>query len=204
MQKDMLGQVVQKLVKLSEDLLGIVFDLLEKLLGPDTMMWTMALKRFLRKENPWLVGIMQAVPFDPMKFLGQSWSIKLDQDEESLALTEVDLSKVRLETGLEAKETCITGEEKLKREKKLKLIRLDARFFLSLWNDQKKIPEAWKEKTNGNTTYIFFTGTPLRGPDGDRYILSLYWHDNCWGWACYWLEDYFNDSNPSAVLVSSK
>ncbi len=165
MKKDMLGQVVQKLVKLSDDLLGIVFDLLEKLLGPNTMMWTSALKRFLRKENPWPKEIVQAVPFDPVKFLGEGWSIEPDQDEESLALTEVDLSKVSLETGLKAK---ITGEEKLKREKKRKVIRLDARFFMALWNDKTKIPEAWKEKTNGNTTYICFTGTPLRNLNDGR------------------------------------
>lgn len=183
MEKDMLGQGVRKLVKLSEDLLGIVFDLLEKLLGPYTMMWTSALKRFLRKENPWPKEIIQAAPFDPVKFLSEGWSIEPDQDEQSLALTEVDLSKVRLETSLKAKETSIIGEEKIKREKKHKFIRLDARFFMALWNDQKKIPEAWKEKTNGNTTYICFTGTPLRDPYGNRYVLYLCWFGGQWSGA---------------------
>lgn len=203
MKKDMLGQVVQKLVKLSDDLLGIIYDLLEKLLGADTQMWISALKLFLRKENPWPKGIIQAVPFDPVKFLGDGWAIEPDLDVQSLALTEVNLSKVRLETSLKTKKTFITGEEKIKREKKRKFIRLDARFFMALLIDQTKIPEVWKEKTNGHTTYICFTGTPLRNPDGNRFVLYLYWSGGQWNWDCSWLDFEFGDSGPSAVLASS-
>lgn len=50
MSKDMLGTVVRKLVTLPAASLGIVCDLLEKLADQE---WTEALKRFLRKENPW-------------------------------------------------------------------------------------------------------------------------------------------------------
>jgi len=50
MSKDMLGIAVRKLVTLPEGVLGTVCDLLEKLSDPD---WILALKRFLRKENPW-------------------------------------------------------------------------------------------------------------------------------------------------------
>lgn len=52
MAKDMLGTVVQKLVTLPDFMLGIVYDLLEKLADQE---WHDALKKFLRKENPWVV-----------------------------------------------------------------------------------------------------------------------------------------------------
>ena len=50
MYHDMLGQIVQKLVAVREDALGAIYDLLEKLSDPE---WITALKKFLRKENPW-------------------------------------------------------------------------------------------------------------------------------------------------------
>ncbi len=50
MAKDMLGIAVRKLVTLPTTTLGIVYDLLEKLADP---VWVNALKKFLRKENPW-------------------------------------------------------------------------------------------------------------------------------------------------------
>jgi len=50
MLKDMLGVATRKLVTLPDSVLGIVCDLLEKLADPE---WVEALKRFLRKENPW-------------------------------------------------------------------------------------------------------------------------------------------------------
>ena len=50
MSRDMLGIVVRKLVTLESSTLGVVCDLLEKLSDP---MWIKALKKFLRKENPW-------------------------------------------------------------------------------------------------------------------------------------------------------
>lgn len=50
MSKDMLGIAIRKLVTLPNNVLGIVCDLLEKLSDPE---WVMALKKFLRKENPW-------------------------------------------------------------------------------------------------------------------------------------------------------
>ncbi|MDZ7798600.1 MAG: hypothetical protein U5L76_03185 [Patescibacteria group bacterium] len=50
MSRDMLGIAVRKLVTLPNETLGSVCDLLEKLSDPQ---WVRALKKFLRKENPW-------------------------------------------------------------------------------------------------------------------------------------------------------
>jgi len=51
MSKDMLGTIVRKLVTLPAEVLGIVFDFLEKLADPE---WVTASKKFLRKEEAWL------------------------------------------------------------------------------------------------------------------------------------------------------
>lgn len=164
--------------------------------------------------NPNVISITRTIPFSPAQFLGEGWSIwkgpadgdglsgEEDQDERSLALTEVDLSKVRLLTCLKKGGNSIGGEEKLKRLKKDGHICLDAQIFLALWKNQHLIPERWKEKTNGDTTYIFFDGTVLRSPFGNRSVPFLYWHGGRWLWLCFWLEIVFYYYNPSAVLAS--
>lgn len=52
--KDMLGIAVRKLVTLNSSVLGVVCDLLEKIQDPE---WEIALKRFLRKEHPWVIPV---------------------------------------------------------------------------------------------------------------------------------------------------
>ena len=148
-----------------------------------------------------IILIDRTAPFDPVKLLGQGWTIE-EQDERSLALDQVNLAKVRLEHMLKKGEIWIKGEKKLRRLKSANYIRLDAKIFQTLWQNQHLIPEQWKEKTNGNTTFVYFNGTILRNPYGDRYVLDLYWDDGRWDWDYSWLEfDWYVDS-PSAVLAS--
>lgn len=169
------------------------------------------LKPFFMADT--IIQIDRTTPFNPTQFLGEGWSIwrgpadsdglsgDEEQDERSLALAKMDLSKVRLETCLWG-EASISGEEKLRRLKAAGHIRLDAKIFQILWENKDKIPESWKEKINGNTRYIFFDGTTLRGPEGGRYILCLYWSGGEWRRYCSWLEFDWFDSSPSAVLAS--
>jgi len=151
--------------------------------------------------EPRIILIDRSVPFDPVKFLGQGWTID-EQDERSLTLNQVDLAKIQLEHMLKKDERWIKGEEKLKRLKKAGYVRLDAKVFQILWEDQALIPESWKEKTNGNTTFIFFDGTVFRDPGDYRYVLYLCWRDGRWGWDDDWLERGRGVGSPSAVLVS--
>jgi hypothetical protein len=151
--------------------------------------------------EPRIIPIDRTAPFDPVKWLGQGWTIE-EQDKRSLALEQVDLANVRLEHMLKKDESWIKGDEKLKRLKKAGYIRLDAKVFQTFWENQALIPESWKEKTNGNTTFIFFDGTILRDPYGSRYVLYLYWRDGRWHWSCHWLEGCWNVIYPSAVLAS--
>ena len=151
--------------------------------------------------EPKVIPIDRASAFDPVAFIGNGWSI-VEEDERSLALTEVDLSKVSFETMLENGESSVVGEEKLKRLKAQGNIRLDAKVFQTLWENQHLIPASWKELTNGNTTYVFFDGTVLRDSDGSRCVLYLCWNDGKWDWLCHWLDRKWNAGDPSAVLAS--
>ncbi len=170
---------------------------------------------FFTGLKPSILPIDRSTPFDPAKLIGKGWSIwkgpadgdgltgEEGQDQRSLALTEVDLSKIMLRTSLKnKKETYIKGEETLNRLKKAKCIRLDAQVFLTLWKDQNRIPASFKELTNGNTTFIFFDGAVLRGPDGYRYALCLYFSGVRWGWCYGWLDLVRYANDPSAVVAS--
>ena len=53
MVKDMLGEVVRKIVDLSLETLKVIYDLAEKLSGEAGQEWLVQLKKFLRKENCW-------------------------------------------------------------------------------------------------------------------------------------------------------
>ena len=44
--------------------------------------------------------------------------------------------------------------------------------------------------------------TFLRNPNGNRYVLYLYWNDGQWNWNYNWLENDWNVNNPSAVLAT--
>ena len=151
--------------------------------------------------EPKIIPIDRTQPFDPVKSLGQGWTID-EQDERSLALNQVDLANVRLEYMLKKDESWIKGEEKLKRLKKAGHIRLDAKVFQTFWENKALIPEAWKQKIDGNTTFIFFDGTILRNPDGRRCVLGLYWDGGRWDWRYYWLGRGWDVGSPSAVLAS--
>lgn len=164
--------------------------------------------------DPKVITVDRSTPFNPAEFIGTGWSFwrgpadgdglegEPEQDSRSLALTEVDVSKILLEAQLKARETYTTGEERLKRLVAAGRIRLDLGVFKTLWDNKTLIPARFKEMTGGNTTYIFFDGQVLRGPYGGRCTLDLYWHDGEWRWHCHWLGGDRYANRPSAVLAS--
>ncbi|MEK7498614.1 MAG: hypothetical protein AAB611_02005 [Patescibacteria group bacterium] len=197
---------------------GPLKDFAEKLGGSDGNNWLDAFKRFLRKENPWegsIISIDRTKPFDPVAFIGKGWSVwrgpsdgnglegEEDQDERSLNITELDLSKIRSVTTLKGKEKEITGRENLKRLKASGNIRLDAKVFQTFWENQHLIPELWQEEVNGNIRFVYFEGTVLRSPSGNRCILFLFFNGGRWYWYYAWLGDGRNVDYPSAVLASA-
>ena len=146
-----------------------------------------------------VIPINRSKKFNPTKFTGERLMIE-EQDERSLALTEVDLTSIRFELMLDQGETWVRGEKKLTRLEAAGHIRLDAWIFQTLWENQHLIPSSWKERTNGNRTFIYFDGTVLRGPDDRRFVLCLFWGDGQWNWQCPWLGCEWSVSDPSAVL----
>lgn len=44
--------------------------------------------------------------------------------------------------------------------------------------------------------------TIFRNLDGKLYVLYLYWNDGQWNWNVNWLDNDWNDNNPSAVLAT--
>lgn len=167
------------------------------------------LLKFLRNGARLIIGEPKAVKidpsnkFNPTKFIGEGWTIwkgakdgdglkdKEEIDERSLALTEVDLSKVILETCLKQDESSIVGEEKLTRFKAIaNTIRLGGNVFLALWEDYQANKEnsclEWLRKNRG-VTYVDFFGLVLRNPRGRRYVLYLCFGGSEWHWSYDWL-----------------
>ncbi|MDO8558194.1 MAG: hypothetical protein Q7S09_03325 [bacterium] len=163
--------------------------------------------------GPQIISIDRSKAFDPAALLGAGWTIwkgpadgdglsgANDEDERSCALTEADLSKILFADALKGKEMFITGEERVKRLKKAGHVRLDAGIFQFLWENRNRIPKSWEEKINGNIRYIFFDGTILRDPLGNRYALHLYCGASQWGRVYDWLGNNRGASSPSVVLA---
>lgn len=162
-----------------------------------------------------IITIDRTNPFDLTPFLGLGSSIwkgpidgdGLSGDEEqgkrSLALTEVDVSRIRLVTTLKEGEIRVGGEERIRRLKNSGYIRLDAKLFQFFLEHKECIPEEWKERVNGNVLYIHFDGTVFRDSNGDRRVECL-----CWGGAGYLgiyrrLGDDYDANDLSAVLDES-
>lgn len=164
--------------------------------------------------EPRILKIDRSQPFDPAIFVGPGWTIwkgladgnglegDEDQDTRSLALTEIDLTKVQFETTLKSKEQYVNGNERQKRLKRAGHIRLDTKVFQMFWENQMFISESWKKMPDGSVRYMCFDGTILRGPGGHRCILYLFFYDDGWYWRVDGLVDDFYVGYPSVVLAS--
>jgi hypothetical protein len=155
-----------------------------------------------RRHMSNILSIDRTKPFNPAEFIGEGLEIA-EEDERSLILSEVNLSSIRFEHTLKQGETWVEGEEKLQRLKDAGYVRLDAKIFQTLWENQHLIPEAWKDETNGHMTFIFFDGTVLRRPDRDRVVLYLFWDDGRWLYRTRWYRLDCTADDPSAVLANS-
>lgn len=153
-------------------------------------------------KGPGALIIDRAVPFDPAKFIGSGWSI-VEQDESALALTTLDFSNVRFESGLKEGEQTIDGEEKLKRLKKLGLIRLDAKGGQTLYEEKGQATLRWLYDTYG-ITWFELAGTVLRDSRGDRCFLCLSrGGGGSWGWYYDWLGRVRDRAGVSPLLASN-
>lgn len=166
--------------------------------------------------SPTIIPIDRSISFNPEKFLGRrGWTIwrgssdcydrdgEEEQDSRSLAITELDLSKIQLVTTIREDESTVNGEENLRRLREANHICLDAKIFQTLWENKILIPPLFKELTNGDITYIFFNGTTLCHPIGGRFVLYLCFLKGEWRWNYGLLGGDLSVRSLSAVLVSS-
>ena len=188
------------------------------LLGDDGDLWEAELRKFVAKRACWvsppILLIDRTKPFNPAEFMHCEAVIN-EEDQRSLAFTGIDLELVSFKLMLDEKDdddkvyigTYIRGGTKLERLKATKnIICLDAKILEILYENQDLIPERWKKRTNGKTTYIYFDGTVIVLLDGERCTLGLYWDVNFsrWKWCRGPLNQDRYANDPSVVLQSNR
>ena len=136
--------------------------------------------------------------FNPVLFIGESWSAA-EEDERANALTEIDVGAIALVSCLKIGDHIPTGEECLGRLKEMPNVRLGGRAFLALWENQRLIPDNWKEPF----VFVFFDGLILQHRNGNHYSPYLSWNGGEWQWYSCWLGNTRSSSSQSAVLASS-
>jgi hypothetical protein len=158
-------------------------------------------RQVYRKVQSLIIPLDRANPFDLRTYGGLGWSIE-EQDERSLALTEVDLGKIQLITVLGSGETSISRRGVLNRLKAQDYIRLDAKVLQILIESKSLIPEAWKQRIDDDRIFaIFFDGTIFRTPEGRLCTLFLFWGHNNSGW-CWLAHGIELDSGPNDVSAT--
>jgi hypothetical protein len=151
-------------------------------------------------SNPKIISINRTKPFDTVYTTQGRTVVDDETDSRSTRMTKVDLTKVRLKTMMRPGEERITGDKKLKRLKGAGYIRLDAKIFQTLWENQSLIPESWKEEEEFiGQRFICFDGTVFQ-MEGYRCCLYLLWWDKKWNWGFLWYALYQRADHPSAVL----
>ena len=159
--------------------------------------------------KPHVIPIDRSKPFDLATFIGKGWSVwrgpadsnglegEEERDLRSVTLTELDLNQVQLVTCFEQ------NEERISRLTYGR-VRLDENAFKAFLENREQLPARFKERVNGNIHFILFDGVVLRGPDGRRCTLCLYFedHDGSWYWICGWLGHGRGVNYSSAVLAS--
>ncbi len=153
-------------------------------------------------KGPSALVIDRSKPFDPVKFIGRGWEVA-EQDERSLALTGIDFSDVRFESGHQEGEGVITGEVKLERLKAMPEIRLDAKIGQALYEEPGQATLRFIYEHFG-VSWFELGGTVLRGLGGGRYFLCLGRRDDgSWHWYYFWLVSDRLRDRVSPLLASS-
>lgn len=141
-----------------------------------------------RVELRTVFPIDRTKPFDPGLFpeigLGNDWSVwrgrakgkglsgEEDRDPRSSTLQAIDFSRLLLTSVVRYPTEEMDGETFLARLRDTKHIPLDAEAFAVIWQHRNECAPMFRA-IGRLTGTLFFPGTVLRDPDGDRCILSL-------------------------------
>lgn len=152
-----------------------------------------------------ILKIDRTKPFDIAEFVSGNQGMKIvEQDEQSLSLTEIDLNAVQLVSMLLPGESEVQGRVCMERLKDVGHVRLDAKIFQILWENQDLIPESWKEEVDGYSNQIYFDGTILGNDDGIFVVFYLLYANGGWNWNTSWLQHNRYDDHLSTVLFQPK
>lgn len=140
-----------------------------------------------------ILAVDRSVPVNFVELLGdEGWSIwkgpvdgdglagEEQQDPCALSLTEIDLSNINFFPTLRHGEGILSGKENLRRLKAAGCILPDAKVCETLLKNEHLIPTSWNEKE------IYFFGTILRSPGGDRCVLCIRRDGEKWECSFYW------------------
>ena len=184
---DMLGKLIKLIIGLPVEVIGTLYDLAEKLGGKkEGKIWLAALKRFLRKENPWEE---QNFKYD---YTNNGWNLL--ENVPFLGAFIPEIKRFSKEG-----EDYVSSKKMRQRAKELNadLGQLDAEY---LFQHQELIPKEWREYV------LIFTGTVwLDNDSGYCRIPMLQWRDDGgWHLELAWLRDYEDWWAPNGRLCSRK
>ncbi len=202
-------------------------DMFQRTVVDDPMRAGAELTAFLRNRacvmrgEPRIIQLDPNEKFDPFTFISPAWKIwkgprsgdglegKEEIDHRSCNLTSLNLSETSLLTCFWGDETFVIGEDKLNRLRKLrKVIKLGGNVFMALWNDYLLNKDSscleWLRKYR-DVVYLDFFGTILRGPDGLRYVIYLFFDHSVgvWRWDNCLLSYMFQSPNKTAGIVAA-
>lgn len=156
--------------------------------------------------------INRFTPFDPVSLLGTGASFwkgpkdgkglkgMIEQDDRSMALTEIDLATIRFKPYI-PDGSVISGENRMEAIKTAGDTALDPQIGQSLYEEEGQKALRFLHDTTG-VTWMEFLGQPLCSAYGIRYSLVLYRHgDGSWDRHYYRLGHDRRDSDLAAVLA---
>lgn len=158
------------------DVQGPLCQLLGNLSGNEPELWFAALKRFLRKENPWPVFLQR----DMTK---EGWELLEGQNEPD----PIEVARFELVPFLKDDELSVGGAElvcRARQELRANYGQRQAEHFLA---HQYQIPLEYRKYS------LVFTGTKWRSYSGNQCLPYLYWNDQQWVLGFHWLRFSGND-----------
>jgi len=133
----------------------------------------------------------------PKKWKGSDWVV----EHHDTSIKEVDFSKLSLYISPQQRHGKIIMGHYLHNEiKKEKVPVLNACILDYLLLHPELIPEDWKQGAWGKIPRVYFWGTVYRDLVGDLYVRHLCWHGGACRWSYDWLDRYWCDQSPAAVL----
>lgn len=157
------------------DVRGPLKDLEDKLSGEDGKFWAAALKKMLRRENPWPEQIY-VIDLDADPSVPDGWEV-VEHKRGGQLVWDLSLITLYLSPRQLGKYRIEGHELRAELESQFTLNANALRFYLA---HPYLIPPEWKTSEIGYSPLICFWATIYRDAEGCLYILCLRWEDGHW------------------------